>query len=57
MFHFLLLAKDSLKGATAPTGKGLSMEWGIVLLALVIGLAITLMPPKRTYEVKKQKDE
>ena len=25
--------------------------------ALVIGLAVTLMPPKRTYEVKKQKDQ
>jgi hypothetical protein len=33
------------------------MEWGIVLLALVVGLAITLMPPKRTSEIKKQKEE
>jgi hypothetical protein len=33
------------------------LEWGLVLIALVIGLAITLMPPKRTYEVKKQKED
>ena len=59
MFDFLLLAKSSLEKnvATAPGDKGLSMEWGLVLIGLVIGLAITLMPPKRTYEVKKQKEE
>ncbi len=58
MLHFLLLAKSSTENIrTSPEDKGLSMSWGIVLLALVIGLAITLMPPKRTYEVKKQKEE
>ena len=30
---------------------------GLVLIGLIIGLAITLMPPKRTSEVKKQKEE
>ena len=59
MFDFLLLAKSSLEKTvvTGPGDKGLSMEWGLVLIGLVIGLAITLMPPKRTYEVKKQKEE
>jgi hypothetical protein len=59
MFELLLLAKSSLEKnvPTGPGDKGLSMEWGLVLIGLVIGLAITLMPPKRTYEVKKQKEE
>jgi formate-dependent nitrite reductase membrane component NrfD len=56
---FLLLARSSLEKnvAVAPASKGLSMEWGLVLIGLIIGLAITLMPPKRTYEVKKQKED
>jgi hypothetical protein len=58
MLHFLILAKSSLDNVrTTPADKGLSLEWGLVLIALIIGLALTLMPPKRTYEVKKQKDE
>ena len=59
MFDFLLLAKSSLEKnvRTGPGDKGLSMEWGLILIGVIIGLAITLMPPKRTYEVKKQKDE
>jgi hypothetical protein len=58
MLHFLILAKSSLDNVrTTPADKGLSLEWGLVLIALIIGLALTLMPPKRTYEVKKQKEE
>jgi hypothetical protein len=58
MLNFLILAKSSAIAApTSAADKGLSMEWGLVLIGLIIGLAITLMPPKRTYEVKKQKEE
>jgi hypothetical protein len=58
MLHFLLLAKSSLDNVrTTPADKGLSLEWGLVLIGVIIGLAITLMPPKRTYEVKKEKQE
>jgi hypothetical protein len=58
MLNFLLLAKNSALNAPASAAdKGLSLEWGIVLIGLIIGLAITLSPPKRTYEIKKQKDE
>jgi hypothetical protein len=58
MLDFLILAKSSTDNVRVlPADKGLSWEWGIVLIGLIIGLAITLMPPKRTYEVKKQKDE
>jgi hypothetical protein len=58
MLNFLILAKSSVENVrTTPADKSLSLEWGLVLIALVIGLAITLMPPKRTYEVKKQKEE
>ena len=59
MLHFLILAAKS-STANVPKSaadKSLSLEWGLVLIALIIGLAITLMPPKRTYEVKKQKEE
>ena len=58
MLDFLILAKSSTDNVRVlPADKGLSLEWGLVLIGLIIGLAITLMPPKRTYEVKKQKDE
>jgi hypothetical protein len=58
MLHFMILAKSSLDAVrTGPADKGLSLEWGLVLIGLIVGLAITLMPPKRTYEVKKQKEE
>jgi len=58
MLDFLILAKSSTDNVrVTPADKGLSLEWGLVLIGLIIGLAITLMPPKRTYEVKKQKDE
>ena len=58
MLNFLLLAAKSHEAVkTGPGDKSLSMEWGLVLIGLIIGLAITLMPPKRTYEVKKRKDE
>ena len=59
MFNFfLLLAKSHAENIkTGPGDKSLSLEWGLVLIGLAIGLAMTLMPPKRTYEVKKQKEE
>ena len=58
MLNFLLLAKSHVENVkTGPGDKGLSLEWAIVGIGLIIGLAITLMPPKRTYEVKKQKEE
>ena len=58
MLDFLILAKSSTDNVRVlPADKGLSLEWGLVLIGLIIGLAITLMPPKRTYEVKKQKEE
>ena len=54
MLHILLFAAHH---EAAPTGKGMSLEWGIVLLGLIVGMMVTLMPPKRTYEVKKEKEE
>ena len=57
MLNFaLLLAKASDNVRVLPSDKGLSMEWGLVLAAVIIGLAIPLMPSKRTSEIKK-KDE
>ncbi len=57
MLNFaLLLAKASDNVRVLPSDKSLSMEWGLVLIGVIIGLAITLMPSKRTSEIKK-KDE
>jgi hypothetical protein len=36
---------------------GLSVPWAIVGFSIAIGLAITLSPSRRTYEVKRSKDE
>jgi hypothetical protein len=54
---FLLLAKNSAAAAATAEGKGMSFPVAIVLAGVIIGVAITLMPPKRSYEVKKPKDE
>ena len=54
MLNFLILAKNSASNApTLPSDKSLSMSVGLILIGIIIGLAITLMPPKRTSEVKK----
>jgi hypothetical protein len=34
-----------------------SAQWFIVLFMTILGLLVTLSPPRRTYEVKKPKDE
>ena len=36
---------------------GLSVPWAIVGFSIAIGLAITLSPSRRTFEVKRPKDE
>jgi hypothetical protein len=50
-FHDLVLEGGLL---AAPS---LSVPWAIVLFGIAIGLAITLSPSRRTYEVKRPKDE
>jgi hypothetical protein len=55
MVDFLILAAKSV-AATAPTGKGMSVEWAIVGAGVIIGVALTLLPAKRTSEIKKRKD-
>jgi hypothetical protein len=34
-----------------------SISWAIVLFFLILGLLVTLSPARRTYEVKRPKDE
>ena len=55
--QLLLLAKNSAAAAATSDGKGMSFPVAIVLAGVIIGVAVTLIPPKRTYEVKKQKEE
>lgn len=45
-----------LAEATTSSGKSLSISWGIVLFFIILGAAVTLSPPKRTYEVKRPKE-
>ena len=53
----IFAANKSSSQAAADTGKGLSLSWAIVIFSMLLGLAITLSPTKRTYEVKRPKDE
>ena len=46
-----------LAQSATPANKGLSISWGIVLFFIILGMAVTLSPPKRTYEVKRPKDD
>ena len=38
-------------------GPSSSLAWGIVLFFTILGLLVTLSPPRRTYEVKKPKED
>ena len=53
MAEFLLSAALPL----AQTGPSMSIPWAIVLFGVLLGLAITLSPSRRTYEIKRSKDE
>jgi hypothetical protein len=51
---------DPLPGCAAllaQTGPSLSIPWAIVLFGIALGLAITLSPSRRTFEIKRPKDE
>ena len=43
--------------AQTTEGPSSSLAWGIVLFFTILGLLVTLSPPRRTYEVKKPKEE
>jgi len=44
-------------GLLAQSGPNPSVQWAIVGFAIILGLLITLSPSRRTYEIKKPKDE
>jgi hypothetical protein len=35
----------------------LNISWAIVLFFLILGMLVALSPPRRTYEVKRRRDE
>jgi hypothetical protein len=34
-----------------------SMSWAIILFCVILGLLVSLNPSRRTYEIKRSKDE
>jgi hypothetical protein len=44
--HWVLLATPSL-----------NVSWAIVLFFLILGMLVTLSPSRRTYEIKRRRDE
>jgi hypothetical protein len=39
------------------SGPSLSLQWAIVGFLLILGLIVTVSPARRTFEVKRPKDE
>jgi hypothetical protein len=39
------------------SGPSASICWAIVLFFTILGLIVTLSPPRRTYEIKKPKED
>jgi hypothetical protein len=53
-----LLAQSSTAAqGTGGSGPSASLQWAIVLFMTILGLLVTLSPPRRTYEVKKAKED
>jgi hypothetical protein len=48
---------EALLGAAMLAVQSLAIPVAIVLFGIAIGLAITLSPSRRTYEIKRPKDE
>jgi hypothetical protein len=46
-----------LAQAAGGSGPSPSIQWAIVGFAVLLGLFITVSPSRRTYEVKRPKDE
>jgi hypothetical protein len=55
--HFADQTFSALSPVVAAIGPSPSLQWGIVLFMAILGLLVTLTPPRRTYEVKKPKDD
>ena len=50
-----ILAQAAAPAAGGGSGPSPSIQWAIVLFFTILGLLVTLSPPKRTYEIKKDK--
>jgi hypothetical protein len=53
----LLPSAGAILAQASQGGPSPSVQWAIVIFAILLGLAITLSPSRRTYEVKRPKDE
>jgi hypothetical protein len=53
----LLAQAATHEKSTSGTGPSPSLQWGIVLFMIILGMLVTLSPPRRTSEVKKPKEE
>jgi len=54
IYDFALLGANSSLAPEA--GRGSSLSWAIIIFMTILGVSIALLPAKRTYEVKKDKD-
>ena len=52
----LLAETDLTPAVSSGNGPSPSFQWAIVLFFVILGLLVTLSPPKRTYEIKKEKN-
>jgi hypothetical protein len=53
----LLPSAGALLAQTGQGGPSPSIQWAIVGFAILLGLFVTVSPSRRTYEVKRPKDE
>jgi hypothetical protein len=54
---FLVGAQPAAGSLLAQSGPSPSIQWAIVGFAIVAGLALTLSPSRRTYEIKRHKED
>ena len=53
----LLAAKRAAAVSETSGGKSDGRSWAIVLFCVILGLLVSLNPSRRTYEIKRTKEE
>jgi hypothetical protein len=53
----LIPAFNLIVAQASTSGPSLSLQWAIVGFSIILGLIVTVSPTRRTFEVKRPKDE